>query len=192
MKEKKGKEEIRLPHARKKLDVPKGEGNLSLDTKIRAMVFDDDAQIRSVLVKIMEERGCEVLAFARASVCQMCRCSEGHMCADLTICDVSMPGLTGVEFLEHQSRRGCRNKNVALMSGYWSASDRRRTTGLGCQVFQKPFSISELTSWLDDSEKTIDPNRVLTLLVSRECTSCGVRGGPISMGCSSRSGSWGP
>jgi CheY-like chemotaxis protein len=133
-----------------------------MDTKIRAMVFDDDAGIRSVLVYILEGRGYDVWGFARASVCQTCRCPQNHLCADIIICDVSMPGLTGVEFLEHQSMRGCRNKNVALMSAYWSESDRRRTTGLGCQVFQKPFSIAELTNWLDDCEKTIDPNRVLT------------------------------
>jgi CheY-like chemotaxis protein len=149
-----------------------------MDTKIRAMVFDDDAEIRSVLVKIMEERGYEVLAFARASVCQMCRCPEGHMCADLTICDVSMPGLRGVEFLEHQTKRGCRNKNVALMSAYWSASDRRRTTGLGCQVFQKPFSIGELTNWLDDSEKTIHPNRVLTSWFQENAQAVGLEEDP--------------
>jgi len=132
-----------------------------MGTMIRAMIFEDDSEIRSPLVKILELRGYEVLAFPRAFVCQTCQCPEGYVCADIIICDVSMPGLTGVQFLEHQRTRGCRNRNVALMSGYWSESDRRRATGLGCQVFQKPFTTDELTNWLDACEKTIDPKRVL-------------------------------
>jgi len=133
-----------------------------MDTKIRAMVFDDDAGVRAWLVCILKARGYDVLAFPRASVCETCPCPENHMCADITFCDVSMPGLTGVQFLEHQRMEGCRNQNVALMSGHWSESDRRRATALGCQVFHKPFGIDELTNWLDDCEKTFDPERVLS------------------------------
>jgi CheY-like chemotaxis protein len=132
-----------------------------MDTKIRAMVFDDDVGIRSWLVCILEERGYNVLAFNHPSVCQTCPCPQNHLCADITICDVSMPGLTGVQFLEYQRMKGCRNQNVALMSGDWSESDRRRAMALGCQVFQKPFTTEKLTNWLDDCERTIDPTRVL-------------------------------
>ena len=103
-----------------------------MDTPIRAMIFDDDLEIRSLLRAIFELRGYEVLTFAHAFVCQMCQCQKGAVPADIIICDIPMPGLTGVDFLEHQSMKGCRSKNLDLMSGSWSESDRRRAMNLDC------------------------------------------------------------
>ena len=134
----------------------------SMGLRIRAMIFDDDPAIRSLLRAIFELREYEVMAFAHAFVCQMCQCPNGSVPADIIICDISMPGITGVEFLEHQRMKGCRSKNLAMMSGFWSESDRRRARNLDCQIFEKPFTTQEIVTWLDACEKMIDPKRMLS------------------------------
>ena len=81
-------------------------------TRIRAFIFDDDAPIRSMLVGVLKQRSYEILAFARAAICPTCPCPEGHMCADIIISDVSMPNLSGIQFVQHQKMVGCRNENI--------------------------------------------------------------------------------
>ena len=70
--------------------------------QIRAFVIDDDAEIRSILASLLEIRGYEVVTFPSAVVCRRCPCLAGQVCADIVISDVSMPRLTGVQFVEQQ------------------------------------------------------------------------------------------
>jgi hypothetical protein len=73
-----------------------------------------------------------------------------------------MPNITGLEFVENQIKKGCKVKNVALISGAWSESDLEYTQRLGCQPFHKPFTIDEINEWLDECENKINPNRLLS------------------------------
>ena len=130
-------------------------------TRIRAFIFDDDAPIRSMLVGVLKQRSYEVLAFARATVCQTCPCSQGQVCADIIISDVSMPNLSGIQFVQHQKMVGCRNENILLISSTWSEENIRQARALGCYLLHKPFLFDDLTPWLDQCEKRIDPNRTL-------------------------------
>ena len=77
-----------------------------------------------------------------------------------------MPRLTGVQFVEQQIMQGCKNTNVALMSGNWSESDLRCAHELGCQVFHKPFKLSDLQTWFNECETKIDSARELVSLAT--------------------------
>ncbi len=128
--------------------------------RLRVLVFEDNEGIASLLRELLTSRGYEVFAFPRPVLCQTCQ--QGHACADVIISDVAMPRFTGVEFIENQVRKGCKIEHVALMSGYWSESNLQKARQLGWQVFHEPFSINEMQRWLDDCEKNVDPNRVLS------------------------------
>lgn len=129
--------------------------------------MDDDGILRGLLRQILEGRGYEVLTFSNPGLCPLynegsCRCTDGEACGDIIISDVSMPNVSGLDFVERQKKMGCKVKNVALMSGAWSGSDVEKAKSLGCKVFQKPFPLAEIEEWLDECEKEIDPGRILT------------------------------
>jgi hypothetical protein len=73
-----------------------------------------------------------------------------------------MPVKTGLDFLEEQLTKGCRCKNMALMSGYLSPDDIERASSLKIKLFQKPFAMKEIDGWVSEIEKTIDPARRLS------------------------------
>ena len=145
--------------------------------KLRAVVIDDDKEIRSVISSITELRGFEVLSFSEPLLCPIyldsaCPCPYDYACMDLLITDNRMPNMTGVDFIENQMRNGCKAiaKNKAVISGEFTEADLEQANRLGCQISTKPFRIEELNKWLDECEKRIDPNRKLAELPIRERT----------------------
>ena len=74
-----------------------------------------------------------------------------------------MPRMTGLEFVENQTKRGCQGciSNKAIISANWTKEEKAKAKNLGCKVFNKPFQIDELTQWLDEREKHIPKNRKL-------------------------------
>jgi len=134
--------------------------------KARALVFDDEPGIRTLLSTILSNRGYEVHAFPQPRSCPLllesgCPCPPGHTCADIILTDISMPGMTGLEFIRNQMKHGCKVRNRAAISGSWSGSDLERAVQLGCKTFNKPFLIADIEGWLDDCEKRMDSSRKL-------------------------------
>ena len=135
--------------------------------RLRAFVFEDDDQIRSLLWKLLDRRGYEVFTFPDPGVCPLyisheCQCTLGNACADIILSDVNMPDVRGLDFVEAQLKKGCKCRHIALMSGDWSKADLLRAEGIGCRVFSKPFLIEPISRWLDEVEKATDPQRKLT------------------------------
>jgi DNA-binding response OmpR family regulator len=67
----------------------------------------------------------------------------------------------GLDFVRSQREKGCKCSQIALMSADWSEEDRRAALEMGCRVFAKPFSLKDLSEWLDDVEAAVDPERKL-------------------------------
>jgi DNA-binding NtrC family response regulator len=135
--------------------------------KKRAFILDDQRLMSELLKQILEDRGYEVLSFSDPRDCPLfnkgiCHCTDGQICGDIIISDINMPNNHGLDLIERQKKSGCKIKNIALMSGFWTGSDLRKAEKLGCKVFHKPFTIDEIEEWLDDCAKRIDPNRDLT------------------------------
>ena len=137
--------------------------------KIRAIVLEDNDSVRETLSIILKIRGYEVLAFPdpcvfMAHLDHESKSLKEHSCCDILITDVRMPGMTGLEYLESQHHHECKIPNIAVMSGSWTEDEIEVAHRLNCRVFEKPFLLEELNSWLSQSEKKIDPQRELSSL----------------------------
>jgi two-component system response regulator AtoC len=135
--------------------------------KKRAIVFDDIEAIQKILKRILEMRGYEVMTYSNPDECPLqhehdCRCDSNHTCADIIISDIDMPKVSGLQFVQDQNKKGCKITNIAFMSGAWSESDLKYARELGCKIFSKPFTIEEINDWLDECEKYIKPDRLLS------------------------------
>ena len=81
--------------------------------KLRALIFDDDPLVCSLLELILENRGYEVVAFQDPSQCPSytspaCQCPSGQTCTDVIISDVQMPNVRGLDFVEAQVKKSCK------------------------------------------------------------------------------------
>ena len=135
--------------------------------KYRTILCEDNKYVREVLNFILEERGHEICSFEDAGDCPLsslteCKCNHINFCSDIIISDISMPKLNGLEFVENLRKKGCQIKNIALVSGYWTEKDISRAKKIGCTVFHKPVHPEALSEWLDNCEKDIAPQRVLS------------------------------
>lgn len=131
--------------------------------KPRAVIFDDDAFILSMLKDFFLMRGYEVLSYSDPTAfCRISedngKCSYQHPCCDILITDFSMPRMNGVDFLMFQMRKGCRldTKNKAVISGYIDENNMLRVRTIGCKFFHKPFTLIELSDWLSICEQHMD------------------------------------
>lgn len=138
--------------------------------KPRAVVFDDDDSIRSLLRHFLLMRDYEVLSSEDpTSVCAVNGrgrdfCGGGEACCDILITDVNMPGANGIDLLEQQSRKGCKLaiRNKLVISGALEDGDRERLQPFGYALFLKPFTLRSLTAWLAGCEQRYDLSRPLS------------------------------
>jgi hypothetical protein len=70
-----------------------------------------------------------------------------------------MPGVSGLNFIENQIRKGCKVQHIAVMSGDWKDPGLKMAKEWGCQVFYKPFSILKLKNWLDTIRENFATNQ---------------------------------
>jgi len=132
----------------------------------RAVIFEDDEVVRSMLWLFFDRRKYEVFTFPYPDLCPLhislrCPCPIGTICSDIIISDVNMPGRNGIDFVEELISKGCKQRYFALMSGVFTDSDRARASSLGCAVFEKPIDLGMLTAWVEAVEKFTPTERVL-------------------------------
>ena len=138
--------------------------------KFRTILCEDNEHVREIFNHILDERGHEVFSFEDAGDCPLnslteCICDHKNPCSDIIITDVSMPKVSGLEFVENLRKKGCQIKDIAMVSGYWTEKDISAAKEIGCTVFHKPLQPEELNAWLDNCEKKIDPQRVLSQIL---------------------------
>ena len=135
--------------------------------KPRVLIFEDNDFLRSTLKDILVDVGYEVYDFSNPGLCPQYlssnqNCLWDDSCSDIIISDVNMPVETGLEFIKNRFNLGCKIKFRALMSADWTESDLQYAQKIGCKVFHKPFDLEELLEWLENCQKQIDQNRVLS------------------------------
>jgi DNA-binding NtrC family response regulator len=133
--------------------------------KPRIIIFDDDSMILEVLHNYFVACDYEVQFFKKPT---LCRCIKNSVscqspCADIMITDYSMPGLTGIELLDNQTRHGCSIdvRNKAIMSGELPDRNRDKMKGLAGSFFQKPFHLRELYEWTHECLGRVDLSQPL-------------------------------
>ena len=140
---------------------------MSKENHYRAFIFDDEEDMCKILSEIVKMRGYEVFTFCNPSMFpnykkQSCACPSNYACTDVIISDIQMPIASGLDFVEGQIEMGCKCPNIAIMSGSWNETDYERAKKIDCKILRKPFSIDDLVWWLEDVEKNIDPERILS------------------------------
>lgn len=106
------------------------------------LVLDDDAQLRSAAVRILNQRGYRALAAdTAAKALEVATSWPGPL--DLLICDLVLPGLSGREAANAILARHPELK-ILFMSGYSSyGSFRLQVEESGWAFLGKPFEIPE-------------------------------------------------
>jgi Response regulator containing CheY-like receiver, AAA-type ATPase, and DNA-binding domains len=135
--------------------------------ELRAIVLDDEYAMRTLIGEILEERGYDVHVSSEPFSSPIfleskCDCPVDTPCANILITDINMPNMTGLEFIKHQKKKGCKIQNIAVMSAGWTAEDVEHAKRLGCHTFKKPFDFDEIDKWLDSCERKSGPNDKLS------------------------------
>jgi CheY-like chemotaxis protein len=142
---------------------------IGLLMKLRIIVLDLDEGNRELVSSIARIRGHEVLAFAEPYSCPLyshseCDCPQDQACGDLMIIDTRMLKMTGLEFIRRQRDHGCKgalHNKLVLSTTAGKEEEIRFAKELGCKIIKKPFKVKDILDWIDECEKTIDPNRTL-------------------------------
>ncbi len=112
----------------------------SLDN-IRIMLVDDEDPVREVLTEILSRRGWIVHAFSSAETAIVELKGNNH---DIIIADVSMPGLSGIDFLKI-AKQTSPDVPVVIITGYPSIELAVEAMKSGAVDFiAKPFKAEEI------------------------------------------------
>ena len=100
------------------------------------VVVDNDPSVRESLEVLLNAAGYEVESYASAES----YLGSGRLSStDCLLLDVRMPGMSGLELLEHLDRLGA-GMPIVLMSGYAETSVRSRAPSARIvEILEKPF-----------------------------------------------------
>jgi PAS domain S-box-containing protein len=141
--------ELWLPRAPEGREVepapPKKERRAKAARKLRILLVDDHAEVRSTTAAVLEDIGhCVVEATDGAEALR--RMKDGDCNYDVIISDYAMPHLSGTDFLRG-ARELCPGVPALIITGYAEAdtiSDRPE----GVEILLKPFTANILESTL--------------------------------------------
>ena len=139
--------------------------------KLRVFLFEDNETVRAAFVEWLKLHGHEVIAFPDAdrfcSGADTCLCNQNQLCGDVLLCDVNLPGMSGLELCSYLKEKSCQISNVALMSGWWTEESRKEADTLGFATFRKPIDMARIFEWINDCESKTEANRMLADKFSR-------------------------
>jgi DNA-binding NtrC family response regulator len=120
--------------------------------EFEAIVADDDAGVRELLVDFLTERGIRVASAVdgRAAIAALERASGG---CRLVFTDISMPGADGFAVLA-ATRRTSPHAHVVMITGYGSLETAVRAVKLGAQDYlTKPFTLQQVELILQQADE---------------------------------------
>jgi PAS domain S-box-containing protein len=118
--------------------------------RLRVLVVDDEVSIGSTLGSILEDQHEVVVT---TSVRGAMAAIAGDPAFDLVLCDVVMPGASGLDFLEQlRAAHPALADRVVFMTGATLGSDQGRAlAALANPVVAKPFDLGQLEGLLRDA-----------------------------------------
>ena len=138
------------------------------DMQPRAIILEDDHSLRQLLSGVLESKGYEVVSASDPTICPIYAnlqgiCPHEFACGDFLLTDNRMPRMSGLEFVQAQTQRGCKGvvQNKAILSATWTDEDLQTAMQLGCKIFTKPYRFAEIHQWLDEQATKIPADRKL-------------------------------
>lgn len=117
--------------------------------RLRILVIDDEAAIGRALVSFLEDHAVMVASSAREGLSQI----EGDAAFDVILCDVVMPGASGVDF--HRSLASgwpeLADRVVFMTGATLGSDDGRALAALPNRVLEKPFDLGRLERLLEET-----------------------------------------
>jgi PAS domain S-box-containing protein len=108
------------------------------------LVVEDDAAVRSLAVRALEQTGLRVLAASRGQEA-LALAAERRQAVDLVVTDVVMPGIDGTE-VARRLRERWPDLPVLYVSGYVPPGGARAGEGARERLLPKPFTPAELAA----------------------------------------------
>lgn len=112
-------------------------------------IIDDDAFVAKATGSLVRSLGFEALTFTSAQDFLLCARREETACI---VCDVQMPGMTGIDLYEFLAAQGSRIP-IIFITSFSTDRVRQRTADAVC-ILQKPFDASELAMCLNDAVRS--------------------------------------
>jgi DNA-binding response OmpR family regulator len=111
------------------------------EAKPRVLVVDDEDTVSSAIATLLMRRGCEAVT-ANSGTAALARMREEYF--DVILCDVRMPGMTGLEFLSEALLLD-RDLPVMMLSGSSDLATARDALARGAMDYlTKPIELTEL------------------------------------------------
>ncbi|WP_170130590.1 ATP-binding protein [Sphaerotilus hippei] len=127
------------------MPTPEHPEQLSADTPVRALVVEDDAHSRDILVHLLERIGCQV-EFAPDGLAGLRRAARGGL--DIVFTDIRMPVLDGIQMLRQlrsQARDDQPGPPVVAVSASSLEHERRHYIQQGFSDFVgKPYAFEDI------------------------------------------------
>jgi len=143
--------------------------SMKMPARMRVLLFEDNADLRSMLQSLLVENGWEVVDFMTPHDCPLrhstgCMCEHSEVCSDVIVTDFEMPTVDGVTFLHDLVKVGCKVPYMAVFTGCEDSTKLQYAKDSGFVVFEKPRQLSELLAWLKGIESQLQDARRLTPL----------------------------
>jgi PAS domain S-box-containing protein len=136
----------RAPHQDKADVAPtKEEPRTRISRKLRILLVDDHAEVRTTTAAVLEDIGHEVVQ-APDGTEALTRMREQDCNYDVVISDYAMPHLSGTEFLR-SARELCPGLPALIITGYAEA-DTIKDRPEGVEILLKPFTANKLEAIL--------------------------------------------
>lgn len=122
------------------------------DKPARVLLADDDPDIRDLIAEALRRSGYDVLETRDGgellSVIESMRKGERPLC-DVIVSDVQMPGVSGLEALQHMRDNGVRVP-VIIITAFTEPEVSSRARMLGAAaLLNKPLALRELQKTID-------------------------------------------
>jgi DNA-binding response OmpR family regulator len=120
--------------------------SLKSKNRHRILVAEDDAQMRSVIGEVLRRDGYDVLEAEDGEKFIMriaARYMRPELSCDLIVCDIRMPGPSGLEVLRAIRDTEWRVPAI-VMTAFGDSATRAEVEGMGAVLFEKPFDMADL------------------------------------------------
>ena len=111
-------------------------------------IVDDDDAVRESLQALIAAYGYETCSHSSAD--DFLRCTNNS--PDCLLVDHHMPGMTGMELLEHLFAQGD-HRPTMMITGRGDSGLAARAAAVGASYVNKPVDDNKLMRWLEQSER---------------------------------------